>query len=158
MLALLQKHLCFTSICLQNLTKMSLQAVLESHHCLHHISLVISEGFDGVENINEFLLLYHLTDAADGTESSRTPSASPVKIAVHQHITQHQRNGRRRRRKVLPSKNCWLWFYCVYLILRLCSVMGLDFNANSVIMTANYQISISVEIASRSIFFVAPWV
>lgn len=30
--------------------------------------------------------------------------------------------------------------------------MGWDFNANS------YEISISVETASRSIFFVAPWV
>lgn len=87
---------------------MSLQAMLESHHGLHHISLVISEGFDGVENINEVLLLYHLTDAADGTESSRTPSTGPVKRAVHQHITQHPRNGRRRRRKVLPNKSCWL--------------------------------------------------
>lgn len=89
MLALWLKHLCFTSIRLQNLTKFSLQAVLESHHCLHHIRLVISEGFDGVENINDVLLLYHLTDAADGTESSRTPSTGPVKRAVHKHITQH---------------------------------------------------------------------
>lgn len=57
--------------------------MLESHHCLHHISLVISEGFDGVENINGVLLLDHLADAADGTESSRTPSTGPVKRAVH---------------------------------------------------------------------------
>ena len=52
---------------------------MQSHHCLHHISLVISKGFDSVENIDDVLLLDHLIDAADGTECSRTSSTRPVK-------------------------------------------------------------------------------
>lgn len=44
------------------------------HHSLHHVSLVVPQCFDGVENIHDVLLLDHLVDAADGTERSRTPS------------------------------------------------------------------------------------
>lgn len=49
---------------------------VRSHHSLHHISLVVPQCFDGVENIHNVLLLDHLVDAADGTERSRAPSAS----------------------------------------------------------------------------------
>lgn len=48
---------------------------MSPHHCLHHISLVVPQCFDSVENIHDVLLLDHLIDAADGTERSRTPSA-----------------------------------------------------------------------------------
>ena len=47
---------------------------MSPHHSLHHISLVVPQCFDGVENIHDVLLLDHLIDAADGTERSRTPS------------------------------------------------------------------------------------
>lgn len=60
------------------------------HHRLHHISLVVSEGFDSVENIDDVLLLDHLIDAADGTECSRTSSTGPVKRREgrrHHHTT-----------------------------------------------------------------------
>lgn len=50
-------------------------AVACPHHCLHHVSLVVPQCFDCVENIHDVLLLDHLVDAADGTERSRTPSA-----------------------------------------------------------------------------------
>lgn len=58
---------------------MKIQAEHESYHCLHHVSLVIPEGFDSVENIDDVLLLDHLVDAADGAERSRTSSTGPVK-------------------------------------------------------------------------------
>lgn len=48
--------------------------VSSPHHSLHHVSLVVPQCFDGVENIHDVLLLDHLVDAADGTERSRTPS------------------------------------------------------------------------------------
>lgn len=48
--------------------------VTSPHHSLHHVSLVVPQCFDGVENIHDVLLLDHLVDAADGTERSRTPS------------------------------------------------------------------------------------
>lgn len=77
--------------------KMNTQALHESHHCLHHISLVISEGFDSVENIDDVLLLDHLIDAADATERSRTSSTSPVnkKEDCHHHSTSEIRRSRR---------------------------------------------------------------
>ncbi len=48
--------------------------VISPHHSLHHISLVVPQSFNSVENVHDVLLLDHLIDAADGTECSRTPS------------------------------------------------------------------------------------
>lgn len=62
----------------------------ESHHRLHHVGLVVPQGFDSVENIDDVLLLDHLADAADGTESSRTPASGPGKRG---------KDGWRRRRR-----------------------------------------------------------
>lgn len=69
--------------------RMSVQGVHESHHCLHHISLIIPEGFDCVENIDDVLLLDHLIDAANATECSRASSTGPVKNRedCHHHST-----------------------------------------------------------------------
>lgn len=73
----------------------------ESHHCLHHISLVISEGFDSVENIDDVLLLDHLIDAADGTERSRTSSTGPGKKREdrHNHSTSKIRKKKQKMKK-----------------------------------------------------------
>lgn len=49
------------------------------HHSLHHISLVVPQSFDSVENIHNVLLLDHLVDTADGTKRSWTPPAGTEK-------------------------------------------------------------------------------
>lgn len=89
----------------------------ESHHCFYHISLVISEGFYSVENIDDVLLLDHLIDAADGTERSRTSSTGPVK--KRERIittTAHLRYGRSRRWR--RQRRTWLlWFSFVLMAL-----------------------------------------
>lgn len=88
----------FGTLCV--VSKMSIGAVHQSHHCLHHISLVVSEGFDSVENIDDVLLLDHLTDAADGTESSRTPSAGPVTRGKDGRWTERRREEEEEKKKI----------------------------------------------------------
>lgn len=53
--------------------------IVISYHSLHHVGLVVPQGFNSVENIYNILLLDHLIDAADGTESSRTSTTSSVR-------------------------------------------------------------------------------
>lgn len=48
----------------------------DTHQGLHHVGLVVAQRFHDVEDIDDVLLLDHLTHTADGTEGPA--AASPV--------------------------------------------------------------------------------
>lgn len=71
--------------------------IVISYHSLHHVGLVVPQGFNSVENIYNILLLDHLIDAADGTESSRTSTTSSVKEEEQRSRTEKWREKGRQR-------------------------------------------------------------
>lgn len=71
--------------------------IVISYHSLHHVGLVVPQGFNSVENIYNILLLDHLIDATDGTESSRTSTTSSVKEEEQRSRTKKWREKGRQR-------------------------------------------------------------